>query len=320
MDERGHLLERLFDRDPSLWSSDQRVQAAIADRLGWLDAPEHFSGHIPDLEGFAQGAIAAGFRTAVVMGMGGSSLAPEVFVRTFGVKDGAVALEILDSTDPDAVNRIVDALDPLSTLWIVASKSGTTTEPLAFQAAAWARLDEALEANGSEQSPGELMVAITDPGKSVGSIPHHDELRETFLNPPHVGGRYSALTYVGLVPAALIGLDLDPLLANASAMLHRSRDPDPTRNPGVSLGLALGVLARAGRDKLTFLPDPEVASFGSWAEQLIAESTGKHGVGIVPIDLEPLGAPSVYGPDRVFVRLSIAGSAGRRRGGRRRRS
>jgi transaldolase / glucose-6-phosphate isomerase len=302
--------ERLFDRDPSLWSSDPRVQAAIADRLGWLDAPEHFGEHIPDLEGFGQGIVAAGFRTAVVMGMGGSSLAPEVLARTFGSKEGTLTIEILDSTDPDAVIRVMEALDPLSTLWIVASKSGTTTEPLAFQAAAWARVEEALESHGSDQSPGELMIAITDPGKSVASIPHHDELRETFLNPPDIGGRYSALTYVGLVPAALMGLDLDPFLANASAMLARSRDPEPTRNPGVSLGLALGVLARAGRDKLTLLPDPEISSFGSWAEQLIAESTGKHGVGIVPVDLEPLGGPAAYGSDRVFVRLSIAGSAG----------
>jgi len=302
--------ERLFDRDTSLWSADPRVQAGISDRLGWLDAPEHFSDHIPDLEGFGQGIVAAGFRTAVVMGMGGSSLAPDVLARTFGSKDGAVAIEILDSTDPDAVLPLIEALDPLSTLWIVASKSGTTTEPLAFQAAAWARLEGALEANGSDQSPGELMIAITDPGKSVAAIPHHDELRETFLNPPDIGGRYSALTYVGLVPAALMGLDLDPFLANASAMLARSRDPEPTRNPGVSLGLALGVLARAGRDKLTLLPDPEISSFGSWAEQLIAESTGKHGTGIVPVDLEPLGKPAAYGSDRVFVRLSIAGSAG----------
>ena len=302
--------ERLFDRDPSLWSSDARVQAAICDRLGWLDAPEHFTDHIPDLEGFGQGIVAAGFRTALVMGMGGSSLAPEVLARTFGSREGALEVQILDSTDPDNVIRVMEALDPLSTLWIVASKSGTTTEPLAFQAAAWARVEAALEANGSTQSPGELMIAITDPGKSVGAIPHHDELRETFLNPPDIGGRYSALTYVGLAPAALMGLDLDPFLANASAMLARSRDPEPTRNPGVSLGLALGVLARAGRDKLTLLPDPEISSFGSWAEQLIAESTGKHGTGIVPVDLEPLGGPAAYGSDRVFVRLSIAGSAG----------
>jgi glucose-6-phosphate isomerase len=302
--------ERLFDRDPSLWSSDSRVQASIADRLGWLDAPAHFTDHIPDLEGFGQGIVAAGFRTAVVMGMGGSSLAPEVLARTFGTQEGAVEVRILDSTDPDNVIRVIEALDPLSTLWIVASKSGTTTEPLAFQAAAWARTEQALEAQGSNQSPGELMIAITDPGKSVGAIPHHDELRETFLNPPDIGGRYSALTYVGLAPAALMGLDLDPFLANASAMLARSRDPEPTRNPGLSLGLALGVLARAGRDKLTLLPDPEISSFGSWAEQLIAESTGKHGTGIVPVDLEPLGGPGVYGSDRVFVRLSIAGSSG----------
>ncbi|MDQ2965868.1 MAG: transaldolase, partial [Chloroflexota bacterium] len=186
-----HWAERLFDRDPSLWSADPRVQAAIADRLGWLDAPEHFSEHIPDLEAFGRGIIDAGFRTAVVMGMGGSSLAPEVLVRTFGVAPGALALEILDSTDPDAVNRLIDALDPLSTLWIVASKSGTTTEPLAFHAAAWARTKEALAAKGADQSPGDLIVAITDPGKSASAIPHHDELREIFLNPPDIGGRYS---------------------------------------------------------------------------------------------------------------------------------
>ena len=156
------------------------------------------------------------------------------------------------------------------------------------------------------EQPGALIVAITDPGRSLEAIPHHDEFREVFLNPPDIGGRYSALTYVGLVPASLIGLDLDALLASAIAMLGACREPDPARNPGVSLGLAIGTLAKAGRDKLTFLPDDEIASFGAWAEQLIAESTGKHGVGIVPVDLEPLGAPSAYGRDRAFVRLSLA--------------
>ena len=305
-----HWAERLFDRDTSLWSSDPRVQKTIADRLGWLDAPAHFTLQIPALEGFAQGAREAGFTTAVVMGMGGSSLAPDVLVRTFGVADGAVAVRILDSTDPDNVGRVLDDLDPLATLFIVASKSGTTTEPLAFQAEAWARLEAALRERGADESPGMLMAAITDPGKSEAAIPHHDDLREVFLNPPDIGGRYSALTYVGLVPAALIGLDLDAVLANAAAMLARCRDPEPHRNPGISLGLAIGALARAGRDKLTFLPDPEIASFGAWAEQLIAESTGKHGVGIVPVDLEPPGATQAYGDDRVFVRLSLAGSDG----------
>jgi glucose-6-phosphate isomerase len=302
--------ERLYARDTSLWSSDARVQTAIADRLGWLDAPDHFSDQIAALEGFGEGIRDAGFTTAVVAGMGGSSLAPEVLASTFGTAEGWLELRVLDSTDPAAVSATVDDLDPLATLFIVASKSGTTTEPLAFQADAWARIEGALRERHAPRSEhaGELMIAITDPGRSVEAIPHHDELRETFLNPVDIGGRYSALSYVGLVPASLIGLDLDALLASASTMLAACREPEPDANPGLSLGLALGTLARAGRDKLTFLPDHEIATFGAWAEQLIAESTGKRGVGIVPIDREPIGDPAVYGRDRVFVRLSLAGS------------
>jgi glucose-6-phosphate isomerase len=304
--------ERLFARDTSLWSTDPRVQAAIADRLGWLDAPAHFGGQVAALEGFGEGIRDAGFTTAIVAGMGGSSLAPEVLARTFGSADGWLDLRVLDSTDPEAVAAVVDDLDPLATLFIVASKSGTTTEPLAFQADAWARIERALRERGAprDQHAGELMAAITDPDRSVEAIPHHDELRETFLNPPDIGGRYSALSYVGLVPASLIGLDLDSLLASAAAMLASCREPDPDANPGVSLGLAIGTLARAGRDKLTFLPDPEISTFGAWAEQLIAESTGKRGVGIVPVDLEPIGDIGAYGQDRVFVRIRLAGSGG----------
>jgi hypothetical protein len=194
----------------------------------------------------------------------------------------------------------------------VASKSGTTTEPLAFMADAWARVEAALEAAGSEQNPGEFFVAITDPGRSLDAIPHRDDLRERFLNPPDIGGRYSALTYVGLVPASLIGLDLDPFLASASAMLASCREPEPNANPGLHLGLAMGSLARGGRDKLTFIADSATASFGSWAEQLIAESTGKRGTGIVPIDREPLGSAKAYGSDRVFVGLALAPAEGGR--------
>ena len=159
------------------------------------------------------------------------------------------------------------------------------------------------------ETPGALIAAITDPGKSLEAIQHHDQFREVFLNPPDIGGRYSALTYVGLVPASLIGLDLDALLASAIAMLGACREPDPAAQPRRLLGIAMGTLAKAGRDKLTFLADDEIASFGAWAEQLIAESTGKHGVGIVPVDLEPLGAPDAYGKDRVFVRLSARPTA-----------
>ena len=305
---RGEWARRLMDRDTTLWSDDPAVRAAIAGRLGWLEAPAHFTDQIAALEGFGDGVRVAGFTTAVVMGMGGSSLAPEVLHRTFGTAAGYLDLRILDSTDPDAVAATLDELDPLATLWLIASKSGTTTEPLAFFADAWARVAAALEAAGSGQRPGDFFVAITDPGRSVVAIPHHDELREVFLNPPDIGGRYSALSYVGLVPASLIGLDLDALLASASTMLAACREPEPGRNPGVLLGLALGELARAGRDKLTFITDPALASFGAWAEQLIAESTGKHGVGIVPVVGEPLGAVASYGPDRAFVGLSLTGS------------
>jgi glucose-6-phosphate isomerase len=303
---------RLFDHDVTLWSSDPRVGAAIAERLGWLEAPVEFADRTAALEGFGDGATDAGFTTAIVAGMGGSSLTPDVLHKTFGSEEGYLALRILDSTDPAYVSATVDDLDPLRTLVIVASKSGTTTEPNAFAAYAWERVHAALDAVGHHvyESPGAFFVAITDPGKSVDAIAHHDEFREVFLNPPEIGGRYSALTYVGLVPGSLIGLDLDALLASAIAMLGACREPDPSANPGVSLGLAIGTLAKAGRDKLTFLTDDEIASFGAWAEQLIAESTGKHGVGIVPVDLEPLGEVAAYGPDRVFARVSLAGADG----------
>ena len=298
---------RLFERDTSLWTKDPGVAEAIADRLGWLDAPAHFAIQAAALEGFGDGAREAGFDTAVVMGMGGSSLAPDILHRTFGSVEGYLALRILDSTDPAAVAATVDDLDPLETLWIVASKSGTTTEPLAFMADAWARVQAALEARGSDQRPGEFFAVITDPGKSLAAIPHHDELREEFLNPPDIGGRYSALTYVGLAPASLIGIDVDALLDTGAQMLEGCRAPDATLNPGLHLGLAIGSLAKAGRDKLTFFADDAISSFGSWAEQLLAESTGKQGTGIVPVDLEPLRDAGAYGSDRAFVDVALGG-------------
>jgi glucose-6-phosphate isomerase len=303
---------RLFDRDTTLWSGEPRIRAAIAERLGWLDAPTHFADRVASLEAFGDAIVEEGFSTAVVCGMGGSSLAPDVLRRTFGSQEGYLDLRILDSTDPAYVAAMFDDLDPLRTLVIIASKSGTTTEPNAFLADSWARTEKALDEVGHHayERPGAFHVAITDPERSLEAIPHHDDFRSVFLNPPDIGGRYSALTYVGLIPASLIGLDLDALLASAIAMLGACREPDPEVNPGVSLGLALGTLARSGRDKLTFLSDGDIASFGAWAEQLIAESTGKAGTGIVPVDLEPAGDVATYGPDRVVVRLSLAGADG----------
>jgi len=304
---------RLFQRDTTLWTEDPAVAGAINDRLGWLDAPAHFAMQVPALEGFGEAVRESGFTAAIVAGMGGSSLAPQVLVRVFGTTEDWLDVRVLDSTDPAAVAAVVDDLDPLTTLFIVATKSGTTTEPLAFQADAWERVEQAIHHSHERfrfASPGDMMVAITDPGKSLDAIPHHRDLRQQLLNPPNIGGRYSALTYVGLAAGSLIGIDLDPLLQSANAMLGACQEPDPDRNPGLSLGIALGTLARAGVDKLTFVADPEIEAFGSWLEQLIAESTGKHGVGIVPVDLEPLGAVDAYGPDRLFVRLDLQVSSG----------
>ncbi len=306
-------VERLSGRDPSLWSSDSAVQEAVSQRLGWLDAPTHFAEQIAALETFGDELRDNGFTAAIVAGMGGSSLAPQVLRETFGTNPEWLDLRVLDSTDPAAVAAIVDDLDPLTTLFIVATKSGTTTEPLAFQADAWARIETAMRERNVHRpaTPGDFMAIVSDPGRSVESIPHQEVIPSIFLNPPDIGGRYAALTYVGLLPASLLGLDLDELLASAQLMLAAcaSRE-DPAANAGLSLGLAVGTLARAGRDKLTFIADPEIASFGSWVEQLVAESTGKHGVGIVPVDLEPLGSVDAYGSDRAFVRLTMSGSAG----------
>ncbi len=306
---------RLFERDATLWSTDPRVQEAIAQRLGWLDAPEEFTNRIAGLEGFGDAIAELGVTTVVLGGMGGSSLAPDVLRRTFGSTEGYPELRILDSTDPAFVAATLDDLDPLTTLFIVASKSGTTTEPNAFLADAWVRAEAAVHHDGGRRGthPGELFVAITDPGKSLHEIHHSDTMREVFLNPPDIGGRYSALTYFGLVPTSLIGIDLDALLRSATWMAWACREPDAAVNHGVSLGLAIGTLAKNGRDKLTFLVDDEIESLGAWLEQLIAESTGKRGVGIVPVDREPLGAVEAYGTDRAFVRIALdGGTAGGR--------
>jgi len=306
-------VERLHDRDASLWSPDPTVQAAIAERLGWLDAPFHFAEQVGALETFGEELRDNGFTAAVVAGMGGSSLAPRVLLGAFGTNPDWLDLRVLDSTDPAAVAATVDDLDPLTTLFIVATKSGTTTEPLAFQADAWARIETAMRDRGVHRpsKAGDFMALVSDPGRNVEAIPHHDEITSVFLNPADIGGRYAALTYVGLLPASLIGLDLDELLGSAELMLAASTTRESAAdNAALSLGLAIGTLARGGRDKLTFIADPEIAGLGLWLEQLIAESTGKRGVGIVPIDGEPLGAPEAYGPDRVFVRLALAGSAG----------
>jgi hypothetical protein len=234
--------------------------------------------------------------------MGGSSLAPEVLAGVYGVSGGGIPVGVLDSTDPAAVLAAQGAFAPDTSLYIVATKSGTTTETLSFLAHFW-ELEVAVHHDLGSKSEADHFVAISDPDHAVEAIPHSDEFREVFLNPPDIGGRYAALSYVGLVPGALLGIDLEALLDEAARMAAACAAGDGG-NPGLALGTALGTLALAGRDKLTLVIEPGLAPFGAWLEQLVAESTGKEGRGIIPIDGEPLVAPAHYDADRVFVRLS----------------
>ena len=242
-----------------------------------------------------------GFRDVVLLGMGGSSLAPRVLAETLGVAPGWPRLTVLDTTDPATVLGLERRLDLSRTLFIVASKSGTTIEVLSLFGYFWERL-RAVKA-GSE---GENFIAITDEGTPLQALAGEHRFRRVFINPSGVGGRFSALSHFGMVPAALIGADVRLLLRRAAAMAEVcASSAAPADNPGVWLGATLGELALAGRDKLTLLPSPALAAFGAWVEQLIAESTGKEGKGILPVDGEPPAAPGVYGDDRLFVQLRL---------------
>ncbi len=291
---------RLWARDPTLWSAGPVPE--LADRLGWLTLPEAMRERLDDLVDFAREVAEAATRHVVLLGMGGSSMAPEVFQHTFAPAAGAPGLVVLDSTHPAAVRLIESQIDLERTLFVVSSKSGTTTETLSLFRYFWRRVSQ------TEARPGDRFVAITDPGTPLEELARERAFRRTFLGPADVGGRYSALSVFGLVPAALIGVDVRRLLDRAEWMAAECGPtvPEPV-SPGLVLGAALGELALAGRDKVTFLASPSLAGLPAWIEQLVAESTGKDGKGIVPVVDEPLGRPEQYGPDRVFVHLRLAG-------------
>jgi transaldolase/glucose-6-phosphate isomerase len=294
--------ERLWKKDSSLWKPDDRAhQAEIKIRLGWLDVVDLMLTKVSEMTTFAGEVKRAGFTHALLCGMGGSSLAPEVLRQTFGVAKGYLDLAVLDSTDPAAVLAAEERSDPARTLYLIASKSGSTTEPNAFFGYYWERVT-ALKGDRA----GENFVAITDPNTKMERVAKEHGFRRVFLNPPEIGGRYSALSYFGLVPAALMGLAVSRLLERAQHMrLACGPNVPAARNPGLSLGAALGALAQIGRDKVTFVVSDKISTFGYWTEQLIAESTGKEGRGILPIEGEPPGKPEAYGKDRVFVYLRL---------------
>lgn len=283
-------VQRWWDRDASLWSDDADVQAAVADRLGWMDVAGGQPGWSTRLREFADAVEADDIDRIVLAGMGGSSLAPEVFASIFA-DQSQTELVVLDSTHPDVVREILpdEGLD--TTLVVVSSKSGTTAETRAF----------ALRAERHVPSTRHL-AAITDPDSNLATEAAARGWREVFTNPADIGGRYSALSLFGMAPAALIGVDIDAVWRSGAAMLTACGPAQDTiDNPALVLGAFMGGFARTGRDKLTILTSPALSTFGDWLEQLIAESTGKQGTGVVPVVGEPVAAPGVYGDDRAFV-------------------
>jgi glucose-6-phosphate isomerase len=297
-DER--VAERLWSRDGSLWAASGKPPAEVAAWLGWLDLPVAMQRRIPELERIAREVREDGYTRAAVLGMGGSSLAPELFSHVFGDSLGGsgtaagLELRILASTHPDAVRGFREWAESARTIFCVSSKSGSTTEPNAFHAAM------------SAHAPALDFIAITDPGTALADLARSQGFRAIVEGPTDVGGRYSALSVFGLLPAALHGVDLKGLLARAAAMADACRSPAP-QNSGLQLGAALGEAALAGRDKLTIVTSPRLASLGDWIEQLVAESTGKAGRGIIPVVGEARGDPEAYGADRQFVVIALAG-------------
>jgi transaldolase / glucose-6-phosphate isomerase len=310
------MAARLWAKDATLWGADPKHQAVAQDRLGWLEVTQKMRHDAPEMASFAREA-AQRFRHCVLLGMGGSSLCPDVLSRISGKQPGGLDLRVLDSTAPDAVRKAIAGFDLARTLFLVSSKSGTTTEVNSFYRH-FRSLMDGLEGNTpgplpqrdarSQSGAGSHFVAITDPGSPLQKLAQMEGFWRTWVNPEDIGGRYSALSFFGLVPAALLGLDVGKMLdaADRAALASHARVP-LKENLAVRLGALAGGCARARCDKLTLLLSPRLRPFGSWVEQLIAESTGKSGRGIVPVDGEPVGAPDAYGNDRFFVALWLAG-------------
>jgi transaldolase/glucose-6-phosphate isomerase len=293
------VAQRIWQKDPTLWGGDKDTPE-LSNRLGWLTISESMLDHADELREFARACVDDGLTDVVLLGMGGSSLAPEVFRRSFGKLEGGMTLHVLDSTDAGAIRATEDKVDLAKTLFLVSSKSGGTIETLSQYKHFSSRVREAL----GEDDAGSHFVAITDPGSGLADLADDNDFRAVFLNDPDIGGRYSALSYFGLVPAALMGVDIRKLLEGAQVAEQACANYDHSQNnSGLWLGCALGELALAGRDKLMFAVAEPIGSFGVWVEQLIAESLGKQGRGALPVAGEPVGSADAYGDDRVFIHL-----------------
>ncbi|MDP2932487.1 MAG: glucose-6-phosphate isomerase [Chloroflexota bacterium] len=291
------MMGRIWRKDYTVWKPQP---TEITDRLGWLTVTDLMRKRIPAFQSFTWEIKIAGFRHVVLLGMGGSSLGAEVLRQVFGRAPGYPELIVLDSVVPAAVQAVTKAIDPQHTLFLVSSKSGTTTEPLTL----FLYFQNLVAARAGKKQATQNFVAITDPGTPLANTAEEEGFRQVFLNPPDIGGRYSVLSYFGLVPAALLGVDISALLDHADRARESCASSVPAReNPAAWLGAYLGTLARQGRDKLTLITSPSLSSFGLWVEQLVAESTGKEGKGIIPVVGEPLTEPASYSDDRLFVYL-----------------
>jgi transaldolase/glucose-6-phosphate isomerase len=290
--------KRLWQKDASLWTG------ADEDKwLGWLDITEQQIENVEALKEIAADIKKTGFRDALLLGMGGSSLCPEVLRLTFGKASGYPDLHVLDSTDPAQIKSMEESVDLASTICIVSSKSGSTLEPNIYKQYFFDRV----KAKVGEKEVGNRFIAITDPGSKMQRVAEKDKFRKIFMGLPSIGGRYSALSNFGMVPAAAMGIDVLKFLKNTQKMVEAcGRDTHADANPGVILGTILGIAANQGRDKITIITSPGIFDLGAWLEQLLAESTGKSGKGIIPVDRERLAEPHAYGTDRVFAYLRLA--------------
>ncbi|HEY6066572.1 MAG TPA: glucose-6-phosphate isomerase [Thermoanaerobaculia bacterium] len=290
-------MERIWSHDATLWKKEPEHRRTIENALGWLTIPERMAATVPGLKDLAA-RLSPGADRVLVLGMGGSSLAPVVFASSFGRQPGSPRLEVLDSTEPSTVLAAAESAPPEKTIYVVSSKSGSTLEPNLFFDWFYALAQKKLGARA-----GGRFVVITDPGTPLEELAKSRDVEAMVLADPAIGGRYSALSPFGIVPAALAGIDVAEILRRAQSVAASCREASPEENPGAALGAAVGALALAGRDKVTFSASAPVERFGMWLEQLIAESTGKEGKGVLPVEGEPLGAPDVYGDDRFFVRI-----------------
>lgn len=296
------IVERIWKKDYTVWSNNPKE---ISDRLGWLDCVNYSRKHLDEIYAFVDEIKAEGFTDALLLGMGGSSLAPEVFGKVFGNQDGHLKIHVLDSTHPDVVKSYAENLNPQTTLYIVSTKSGGTIETISFMKFFY---NYVLNVLGEEQTEKHFIV-ITDPGSGLEEMARKLNFRKIFLNDPNIGGRFSALSLFGVVPAALIGIDLEKLFVRTdNEILHSRKSGDfIERNDAAKFGLLLSTLTKNGIDKVTLITSKQLKSLGAWIEQLVAESTGKNGKGILPIDLEELTSPNNYSKDRVFVVIKIKG-------------